>query len=153
MKQEESIQFVHQYEHLRDVQFAAYELYARRYNLTAKELFVLFIVWSAPDGCLQTDIADRLSATKQTISAIVKKFWKMGYLSLTESEADRRNKIIRFTEVGQAYADKVIVPPTEAEINAMMELDDQDIIDLVRITTKFSALMKKKFNAIEIEED
>lgn len=152
MTREEAIQYVHRYEHLRDVQFAAYELYARRYNLTAKEMFVLFIIWSAPDGCLQTDIADRLSATKQTVSAIVKKFWKMGYLSLTESEADRRNKIIRLTGAGREYADRIVAPPTEAEIDAMMELDDRDIADLVRITTKFSALMQKKFNAIETKE-
>ena len=77
--------YVNQYCHLRDVQFAAYELYARKHGLTAKELFVLDIIWFAPDGCLQSEICDRMSATKQTISAIIKKFWKQGYVSLTES--------------------------------------------------------------------
>ena len=152
MTREEATKFVRQYEHLRDVQFAAYELYARRYGLTAKELFVLFIIWSTPEGCLQADIAERLSATQQTISAIVKKFWKLGYLSLTESETDRRNKIVRLTETGQEYTDRIIAPPTEAEIDAMMELDDRDIAELVRLTTQFSTLMKEKFNAIETKE-
>ena len=76
MNWEEVRNYVNQYGRLRDVQFAAYELYARRHNLTAKELFVLDILWFSPDGCLQTDICERLSATKQTISAIIKQSQK-----------------------------------------------------------------------------
>lgn len=41
MNREKVRMFVNQYCLLRDVQFAAYELYARKYGLTAKELFVL----------------------------------------------------------------------------------------------------------------
>lgn len=110
MSREDVRTYVNQYCRLRDLQFAAYELYARKYNLTAKELFVLDLIWFAQDGCLQSEICQRLSATKQTISAIIKKFWKLGYLSLTEDETDRRNKIIRFTDTGVEYAKKLYRP-------------------------------------------
>lgn len=149
MEHEEVRAFVNQYCLLRDMQFAAYELYARKYGLTAKELFVLDIIWFAPDGCLQSEICERLSATKQTVSAIIKKFWKLGYLSLTESESDRRNKIIRFTEAGVEYTKKIIPPAANAEIDAMAELSGEDIAELVRITTLFSNQMLKKFNEIK----
>lgn len=89
---------------------------------------------------------ERLSATRQTISAIVKKFWKLGYLSLTEAEHDRRNKIIRLTEAGVEYAGKIIPPAAKAENDAMAELADEDIVELVRLTTLFSNYMKKKFS-------
>lgn len=153
MDWEEVRNYVNQYCRLRDVQFAAYELYARNYNLTAKELFVLDIIWFTADGCLQSEICERLSATKQTISAIIKKFWKLGYISLTESETDRRNKIIRFTDAGKEYAAKIIPPAANAEIDAMAELDmsGEDIAELVRLTTLFSNQMAKKFS--EIKED
>ena len=137
MKREQVRRYVNQYCRLRDVQYAAYELYARKHHLTAKELFVLDIIWFAADGCLQTDICQRLSATKQTISAIVKKFQKRGYISLTESEADRRNKIIHFTSAGIEYAKKIIPPAANAEIDAMGELSEKDIAELVRLTTLF----------------
>lgn len=149
MEREQIRAYVNQYCKLRDVQFAAYELYARRYSLTAKELFVLDIIWFAPDGCLQSEICERLSATKQTVSAIIKKFWKLGYLSLTESEVDRRNKIVRFTEAGVEYTKKIIPPAANAEIDAMAELSREDIAELVRITTLFSNQMLKKFNEIK----
>ena len=149
MDREKVRTFVNQYCLLRDVQFAAYELYARKYGLTAKELFVLDIIWFSEDGCLQSEISERLSTTKQTISAIVKKFWKLGYLSLTESETDRRNKIVRFTEAGMEYTQKIIPPAASAEIDAMAELNGEDIAELVRLTTLFSEQMKAKFQAIK----
>lgn len=151
MDREKVRMFVNQYCLLRDVQFAAYELYARKYGLTAKELFVLDIIWFSEDGCLQSEISERLSATKQTISAIVKKFWKLGYLSLTESETDRRNKIVRFTEAGMEYTRKIIPPAASAKIDAMAELNGEDIAELVRLTTLFSEQMKAKFQAIREE--
>lgn len=149
MEREEVRAFVNQYCHLRDVQYAAYELYARKHNLTSKELFVLDIIWFSEGGCLQSAICERLSATKQTVSAIIKKFWKMGYLSLTESDTDRRNKIVRFTEAGVEYTKKIIPPAANAEIDAMAELSGEDIAELVRITTFFSNQMLKKFNEIK----
>ena len=151
MEWEEVRNLVNQYCRLRDVQFAAYELYARKHGLTAKELFVLDTIWFSEDGCSQSEISERLSATKQTISAIVKKFWKLGYLSLTESETDRRNKIVRFTEAGRTYAEKIIPPAAKAEVDAMAELDlaGEDIAELVWLTTLFSNQMAKKFSEIK----
>lgn len=132
---------------LRDMQFAAYEFYVRKHALTAKELFVLNILWFAPDGCLQSDICDRLSATKQTVSTIIKKFLKQGYLTMEESPTDRRNKIVRFTEAGFQYAGQIIQPAAKAEVDAMVELRDENIAEFVRITTLFSGFMKQHFNA------
>lgn len=152
MNREEVRAFVNQYCELRDVQYAAYELYARKHNLTAKELFVLDIIWFSPDGCLQTDICERLSATKQTISAIIKKFLKKGYVTLTESETDRRNKIIRFTDEGREYVRGIIPPAANAEIDAMAQMPGEDIAELVRLTTVFSRHMREKFENIEEAE-
>ena len=149
MDREKVRAYVNQYCRLRDVQYAAYELYARKHGLTAKELFVLDIIWFSPEGCLQTDICERLSATKQTISAIIKKFLKKGYVTLTESETDRRNKIIRFTSEGEEYVKGIIPPAANVEIDAMAEMAGEDIAELVRLTTIFSQHMKEKFESIE----
>lgn len=151
MDREEVRAYVDRYCKLRDIQFSAYELHARKHGLTAKEEFVLDILWFSPDGCLQSEICERLSATKQTVSAIIKKFWKQGYLSLTGSETDRRNKIVRFTDAGREYARNIIPPAADAEIDAMAELSEEDIIELVRITTIFSNYMKQHFDEIREE--
>ncbi|WP_124100587.1 MarR family transcriptional regulator [Ruminococcus sp. Marseille-P6503] len=148
MEREDIRAYVNQYCKLRDLQYAAYEMCARKHGLTAKELFVLDIIWFAPEGCLQSEICERLSATKQTVSAIIKKFLKHGYVSLTESETDRRNKIVRFTESGIEYAKNIIPPAANAEIDAMSELPEEDIAELVRLTELFSQCMKKRLESI-----
>ena len=152
MNEETARDYDNRYCRLRDMQFAAYELYARKHGLTARELFVLDILWFSPEGRLQSDICERLSATKQTISGIVKKFWQIGYLSLTESNQDRRNKIVRFTPEGYAYAEKIIPPAAEAEVQAMAELTEQEMETLLWLTTRFSESMKQRFDKIREEE-
>ena len=151
MEREEVQIYDNAYCKLRDMQFAAYEFYARQHALTAKELFVLAILWFAPEGCLQSDICDRLSATRQTVSAIIKKFLKQGYVTMEESPTDRRNKIVSFTEAGRQYAGKIIPPAAKAEVDAMAELCDGDIAELVRITTLFSGFMKQHFDALNVK--
>ena len=151
MEREATRAYVNQYGHLRDVQYAVYERYARKHGLTARELFVLDILWFAPEGCLQFEICQRLSATKQTISAIIKKFFKQGYVSLTESEADRRNKIVRLTDAGTEYTRRIIPPAAQAEIESMGQLPQVDMAELVRLTTLFSRLMEEKFEKIQGE--
>ena len=74
------------------------------------------------EGCTQTEICERLSSNKQTIAAIVTRFWKKGYIVYEEVMEDRRNKRIRFTETGREYAGKIIPPAAEAENLAMAEL-------------------------------
>ncbi len=150
MEREDIRKYVNRYCHLRDVQYAAYTQCARKHNLTTNELFVLDIIWFSPEGCPQSYICERMSATKQTISAIIKKFLKLGYVTLTEDENDRRNKIIRFTDDGYVYAEGIIPPAANAEISAMAELSKKEnIAELVRLTTLFSDLMKKKFNELK----
>lgn len=149
MDREEVRKYVNQYCHLRDVQYAAYTNYAKRHRLTTNELFVLDLVWFAPNGCLQSYICERMSATKQTVNAIVKKFVKLGYMTLVEDSQDRRNKIIRLTKTGHKYVKKIIPPAADAENDAMAELArDEDIAELIRLTTLFSDLMKRKFEQI-----
>ena len=146
MEREEVRKFVNVYCHLRDVQYAAYTNYARRFNLTTNELFVLDIIYFAPQGCTQAEICTRMSATKQTISAIIKKFLQLGYVTLAEAVGDRRQKIIRLTAEGLKYARQVIQPAADAEIDAMAALDGTEIAELVRLTEKFSAQMADRFS-------
>lgn len=152
MDQQEIIKHTDEYRHLRDAQFALFEMYARGYGLTAKELFVLYILWFSPDGCQQADISERLSTTKQTISSMIKKLWKQGYTEMTEDPTDRRRKLVRLTAKGRAYAEPIIAPAAQAEIDAMAALAPADIAELTRLTQLFSDQMALKFHALTKEE-
>lgn len=141
-------QLVNAYCRLRDRQHAVYSRCAKQHDLTTNELFVLDILWFAPEGCTQTEICERLSANKQTIAAIITRFWKKGYLTMEEVAEDRRNKRLRFTEAGKQYAEKIIPPAAEAENLAMAELGLEKLTELVDLTTKLTESMEKHFFSI-----
>ena len=123
-------------------------LYARKHGLTTKELFILDIIYFAQSGCTQAGICERLSATKQTVSAAIKKFWKLGYLSFEESKTDRRIRLVRFTAAGKEYVERIIPPAAQAENDAMAELSGEQQAELVRLTDLFSEQMRLKFQSI-----
>ena len=139
---------VNAYCRLRDRQYAVYARCAKRHNLTVNELFVLDILWFAPEGCTQKEICARLSANKQTIAAVIARFRKKGYIVYEEVEADRRNKRIRFTETGREYAGAIIPPAAEAENLAMAALGLEKLTELVALTTKLTENMEKQFSSI-----
>ena len=140
---------VNEYCRLRDRQHAVYANCARANELTVNELFVLDILWFAKGGITQTEIFERLSANKQTISAVITRFVKNGYITLAEKDSDRRNKVIRFTEKGKEYAEKIIPPAADAENLAMADLSEEEMKELVRLTIKFTENMEKRFGDIK----
>ena len=140
---------VNSYCSLRDRQNAVYDRCAKQHGLTVNELFVLDILWFAPDGCTQKEICDRLSANKQTIAAITGRFLKRGIITLKEVAEDRRNKRILFTESGKEYARNIIPPAAEAENLAMADLDSAQASELVRLTALFTENMEYKFAELQ----
>lgn len=136
-----------QYCLLRDMQYAAYTKYAKHHNLTTNELFVLDIVWF-DEGCLQSYICDRLSANKQTVNEIVKKFLRLGYFELRQSVKDKRSKGIFMTESGHEYVGAIIPQAAKAEVDSMREMKQEDAEILVRLTKEFSENMKKNFESL-----
>ncbi len=140
---------VNEYCRLRDRQNAVYANCAKANELTVNELFVLDILWFANDGITQTEIIERLSANKQTISAVITRFIKNGYITLAEKDSDRRNKVIRFTEKGKEYARKIIPSAADAENLAMADLSEEEMNELVRLTNKFTENMEKRFGDIK----
>ncbi len=134
---------VNAYGRLRDRQFAVYAEYAKRYGLTTHELFVLDILWFAPDGCTQKEICDRMSANKQTINAIITRFYKRGHLYFEETKKDRRVKRIVLTERGKSYAKSIIPPGADAENLALADMTEK-AAELVKLTATFTENMEKR---------
>ncbi|MTV81520.1 MarR family winged helix-turn-helix transcriptional regulator [Secundilactobacillus folii] len=148
MKRDDIHRYTEEYRKLRDAQFSVFTMYAKEHDLTTKELFVLYILWFSPNGRQQSQIRERLSATKQTISSIIKKLRHEGLAEITESQADHRQKLVRLTPEGSRFTKPIIVPAAEAEIEAMAELSEKDVMELVRITSLFSNNLKKQFHAV-----
>lgn len=138
---------------MRDRQTAAYDRCAKMHGLTVNELFVLDILWFAPNGCTQKEISDRISKNKQTINAIITRFDKQGFISYAEVKEDRRNKRIVLTDSGNAYAKNIIPTAAYVENLAMADMPIEKIAELEKLTASFTENMERRFSEIKEQKN
>lgn len=123
----------------RDEQFALYDEYAKRNGMLMKTLLVVNVLFYAKDGMTQTEICRRTFQSKQTVNLIIKNLLSDNYVTVTEVPENKRNKIVRMTEAGRAYCEKVVRHITWAEDTAMSMLmpeEQKQLINLSRTFTK-----------------
>lgn len=123
----------------RDEQFALYDEYAKRHGMLMKTLLVVNALFYARDGMTQTDICKRTFQSKQTVNLIIKNLLAESYVTVTEVPENKRNKIVRMTEAGRAYCEKVVRHITWAEDTAMSMFapeEQKQLIDLSRTFTQ-----------------
>lgn len=113
----------------------AYSDYARNVNFTYTELQVINLINDIP-GCTQKMICDASLLPKQTVNNILKKLIENKIVNLDNST--HKNKTISFTEIGQAYANKLLTPIREAEVKAMSSLSSEERDTLEKLLTKYT---------------
>ena len=123
----------------RDEQLALYDEYAKRHGMLMKMLLVVNVLFYARDGMTQTEICRRTFQSKQTVNLIIKNLLSDRYVTVAEAPGNKRNKIVRMTEAGKAYCEKVVRHITWAEDTAMSMFsaeEQKQFIDLSRTFTK-----------------
>ncbi len=121
----------------RDEQFALYDEYAKRHGMLMKTLLVVNVLFYSEEGMTQTEICRRTFQSKQTVNLIIKNLLAENYV--TVAEVPENNKIVRMTEAGRGYCEKVVRHITWAEDTAMSMFtpeEQQTLIDLSRTFTK-----------------
>ncbi len=123
----------------RDEQFALYDEYAKRHGMLMKTLLVVNVLFYSEEGMTQTEICRRTFQSKQTVNLIIKNLLAENYVTVAEVPENKRNKIVRRTEAGRGYCEKVVRHITWAEDTAMSMFtpeEQQTLIDLSRTFTK-----------------
>ena len=103
-----------------------------------KTFLVLNVLFYAKDGMTQREICDRTFQSKQIVSNIIKNLGADGYVVLEENADDRRNKTVRLTETGRAYAEKPVRHITWAEDTAMSMFTPEEQEQLIALSRKFT---------------
>lgn len=128
---------------------SAYDEYAKSLDLSYTSLYVLDIIYRKKDACTQKSIREETFLPKQTINAIIRGFWKKGYVKLVEVDADRRNKTVHLTRAGKAFADGIIPKIQRAEDRALEGLNEKQRTVLIQsaylYTRRFRECMNEYF--------
>ena len=135
----------------RDEQFALYDEYAKRHGMLMKTRLVVNVLFYAADGLTQTDICQRTFQSKQTVNLIIKNLLAEGYVTVDEVPENKRNKIVRMTEAGRGYCEKVVRHITWAEDTAMSMFTAEEQNQLIDLSRTFTKNLTKLVNQ-EMEE-
>ena len=90
-------------------------------------------------GVAQREICQRTFQSKQTVNLIIKNLLADGYVTVTEVPENKRTKMVRMTDAGRAYCEKVVRHITWAEDTAMSMFSPEEqkqLVDLSRTFTK-----------------
>jgi len=110
-----------------------YNKFAKSSGLTLAGLETLMII-SEEEKCTQKTIVQKTFLTKQTVNSIISKLEKNKIIELfTETNTDKRNKIIKFTESGEIFARQIIKRVKEIEYRALDAIGENKREDLINI--------------------
>lgn len=90
-------------------------------------------------GVTQAEICQRTFQSKQTVNLIIRNLSDNGYVTVEERKENKREKLVRITESGKKYCEKVVRHITWAEDTAMSMFSQEEqkqLIDLSRTFTK-----------------
>ena len=130
----------------RDEQFALYDEYAKRHGMLMKTLLVVNVLFYAKEGMTQAEICKRTFQSKQTVNLIIKNLLAHNYVTVTEAPQNKKNKIVRMTEVGAEYCEKVVRHITWAEDTAMSMFTAEEQKQLIELSRTFTKNLAKLVN-------
>lgn len=127
----------------RDEQFALYSEYAKSRGMLMNTLLVVNALFYAKDGLTQRDICDRTFQSKQTVNLIIRNLLNEVYVTVEERKENKREKLVRMTDAGRAYCEKVVRHVTWAEDTAMSMFSPEEQKQLIDLSRTFTQNLTK----------
>ena len=93
---------------------ALYMAWSAERGLNPYRLFVLYAL-NAHEPITQKGIAEYTGLSRQTVNTVMRPLRAEGYVTLCTGESDRREKTVRLTEQGKAYAEELLTPLYQLE--------------------------------------
>lgn len=115
---------------------------AVKMGLSDSAFHIFYTIYDLGDGCLQRDICNITSISKQTINSAVRKLESEGYLVLKQGKG--RDMHIFLTVKGKELADKKIQPVIHMENHVFQDMTKEESHELLRLTHKYKELLEKK---------
>ena len=120
-----------------------YRIWAKKHQLNYNALVILYTL-NDYKKCTQKQICEWWALPKQTVHGILLDFEKKGYITITASTKNKRERLIAFTENGEIFASSILNRLYQMEENAMHKLGEEKRKQLIESNTKYYALLKEE---------
>ena len=123
-----------------------YGIWAKEHGLSYNALLVLYTMEEI-SNCTQKQICDRWLIPKQTVNTILADFKDQGYVEFEIDRINKREKIVRFTELGQQYATTILTKLHTIEETVMIKMGSNMCEQLVEVNNVYYDLFKKEIGS------
>jgi len=118
-----------------------YDKYAKNNNIVINNQFWLIYALNDGEKHTQLELSKHCSLPKSTVNTIIKDLEKNGYIKL-EMGADKRERLISFTDKGKDYADKLLTDLFNRE-DKIFDENKETLTELIENLQKFNILLEK----------
>ena len=120
-----------------------YEEWSKEQGLSMNGYLILYSFYDEEDAPTQKYISQKWMIPKQTVNTILKDYMNQGLIEAVSMPEDKRNKILKLTESGKAYADKIIGKLQEKEFFVMQEMGIENMVRMNDMMELFIDLFQK----------
>ncbi|PJG82268.1 MarR family winged helix-turn-helix transcriptional regulator [Caviibacterium pharyngocola] len=101
------------------------------------------------DLCTQKKICDEWYIPKQTVFNICKEYREKGWIEFAESAQDKREKILRLTDIGREYAKPIYQMSSQLSDKIFAKFGKRKTAQLFALLTELDELCKTEIDKIE----
>lgn len=120
-----------------------YRIWAKRMNIHYNALLVLYTLKDYGE-CTQKQICSWWALPKQTVHGILQELEKQGYLRIRANMENKRERLVSFSQTGDAYASRILTPLQEMEERAMEALGEEGRKQLIESNQLYYECLRKE---------
>ena len=124
----------------------AYREAVAQIGISENEYWIWYTLVLTDGEYSQRDICATWSFAKQTVNTIVTHMVQKGYAVLEVVPGTRNRKIIRLTEAGKRYGERLVIPIHSAGQRAIDRLSPEEFIAGSTALRKFITILKEEMN-------
>ncbi len=126
---------------------ALYRRYADMRGVSYPDLAILYALSDMGEST-QREIGMYYEMNKQTVNAAVRHLKELGYVTLSTDEADKRRRVLRLTEAGEAYARQFTDMLFAIEERAAVRLGEKNLVRAKNVLDDFNILFAEELNRL-----
>lgn len=123
---------------------AIYHRAASQHDISDNEFWVWYALFALDGEQSQQSICEMWSLPKQTVNSVVSGMIKKELVYLETIPGTRNKKVIRLTEAGQKFGEKVILNVYEAEQRAIGQISPQQLQLCTELLAKYISLLDEE---------
>lgn len=118
-----------------------YEKWAKKLgvnNYVSRIMYMLYL----SEVNRQKEMVENYGMPKQAVNTVITELQKKGYIILIPDENDKRSKIIKLTQEGINYANKIVTPLLDCEIRVLKKMGTQRVEMLIDTMNQYADLLE-----------